>query len=137
QRPRVASASRRPMPAAAARPATRYRPDLALALLLEGWPAIDAAISDFSLRAVAAVAYLAWAATLLGYGLWTRLLGRYPVNQVAPFSLLVPLVGLTTGWLAFGEALQPLHFAGAALLMLGLAINLFGGRLLPWRRARR
>ncbi len=105
-------------------------PFFALLLLLEGWPAIDSAISAFSLRSFAAVAYLAWAATLLGYGLWTRLLGAYPVNQVAPFSLLVPLVGLTTGWLAFGEALQPLHFAGAALLMLGLVINLFGARLL-------
>ncbi|MCM8612984.1 EamA family transporter [Accumulibacter sp.] len=105
-------------------------PFLALSLLLEGWPAIDSAIGVFSLRSFAAVAYLAWAATLLGYGLWTRLLGAYPVNQVAPFSLLVPLVGLTTGWLAFGEALQPLHFAGAALLMLGLVINLFGARLL-------
>ena len=105
-------------------------PFFAMSLLLEGWPAIDSAISVFSLRSFAAVAYLAWAATLLGYGLWTRLLGVYPVNQVAPFSLLVPLVGLTTGWLAFGEALQPLHFAGAALLMLGLVINLFGARLL-------
>lgn len=112
-------------------------PFLALSLLIEGWPAIDAAIGAFSLRSFAAVAYLAWAATLLGYGLWTRLLGRYPVNQVAPFSLLVPLVGLTTGWLAFGEVLQPVHFAGAALLLLGLVINLFGARLLPWMRARR
>ncbi|WP_374691029.1 EamA family transporter [Accumulibacter sp.] len=105
-------------------------PFLVLSLLLEGLPAIDAAIGALSLRSFAAVAYLAWAATLLGYGLWTRLLARYPVNQVAPFSLLVPLVGLTTGWLAFGETLQPVHFAGAALLMLGLAINLFGRRLL-------
>ena len=68
--------------------------------------------------------------------MWTRLLSRYPANQVAPFSLLIPLVGLATGWLVFGEALQPLHFAGAALLMLGLAINLFATRLLAWAKAR-
>jgi O-acetylserine/cysteine efflux transporter len=61
---------------------------------------------------------------------WTRLLTRYPANQVAPFSLLVPVVGLTTGWVVYGEALRPVHFAGAALLMLGLGLNLWGGR---WR----
>lgn len=111
-------------------------PFLALSLLIEGQPAMAAALSDFSLRAFAAVAYLAWAATLLGYGLWTRLLSRYPANQVAPFSLLVPVVGLTTGWLVFDEVLRPVHLAGGALLMLGLAVNLFTTRLLGWARAR-
>ena len=43
--------------------------------------------------------------------------------------MLVPLVGLSTGWLVFGEALQPVHFAGGALLMFGLVVNVFGG---PW-----
>lgn len=47
---------------------------------------------------------------------------------MAPFSLLVPVVGLTTGWLVYGEAMQPIHFAGAALLMAGLALNLWGTR---------
>lgn len=111
-------------------------PFLALSLLIEGRPAMAAALSDFSLRSFAAVAYLAWAATLLGYGLWTRLLSRYPANQVAPFSLLVPVVGLTTGWLVFDEVLRPVHFAGGVLLMLGLAVNLFTTRLLGWARAR-
>lgn len=81
-----------------------------------------------------AVAYLAGAATLLGYGLWTHLLGRYPANRIAPFTMLVPLVGLTTGWLVFGEALQPVHFAGGALLMLGLTVNVFGAPLFARRQ---
>ena len=111
-------------------------PFLALSLLIEGRPAMAEALTGFNWRSFAAVAYLAWAATLLGYGLWTRLLSRYPANQVAPFSLLVPVVGLTTGWLVFDEALRPVHFAGGALLMLGLAVNLFATRLLTWARAR-
>jgi O-acetylserine/cysteine efflux transporter len=111
-------------------------PFLALSLLIEGRPAITAALAAFSLRSLATVAYLAWAATLLGYGLWTRLLSLYPANQVAPFSLLVPVVGLSTGWLVFDEALQPVHFVGGALLMLGLVVNLFATRLLAWLRNR-
>ncbi len=105
-------------------------PLLALSLLIEGPAAISTALQGFGLASFASVAYLAWAATLFGYGVWTFLLSRYPINRVAPFTLLVPLVGLTTGWLAFGETLQPVHFIGGALLMVGLFVNLFGAPLL-------
>ncbi len=111
-------------------------PFLALSLLIEGPQAIGAALAGFSLQSALAVLYLAWAATLLGYGLWSHLLSRYPANQVAPFPLLVPLVGLSAGWVVYREALQPVHFAGGALLMLGLAVNLFGHRLLARVRQR-
>ncbi len=112
-------------------------PFLALSLLIEGPQAMGDALAALSLRSAGAVAYLAWAATLLGYGLWTRLLSRYPANQVAPFSLLVPLVGLSAGWLVFDEGLLAVHFIGGGLLMLGLALNLFGGRLLARLKANR
>lgn len=104
-------------------------PFLALSVWLEGPDAMLQALQHIDLAAVAAIAYLAWAATLLGYGLWTHLMSRYPTNRVAPFTLLVPIVGLTTGWLVFGEALQPIHFAGGALLMAGLLVNVFGAPL--------
>lgn len=104
-------------------------PFLLLSVWLEGPTAIQVALQHVSWQALAALAYLAWVATLFGYGVWTRLLSRYPANRVAPFTLLVPLVGLTTGWLVFGEVLTPVHFAGGALLMVGLLINLFGHRL--------
>ena len=105
-------------------------PLLALSWWIEGPAAISTALQGFDLASFASVAYLAWAATLFGYGVWTFLLSRYPINRVAPFTLLVPLVGLTTGWLAFGETLQRVHFIGGALLMVGLFVNLFGAPLL-------
>ncbi|MEY3124631.1 MAG: hypothetical protein RLZZ573_1151 [Pseudomonadota bacterium] len=111
-------------------------PFLLLSMLVEGPLAISTALQNFSLHSFAAVAYLAWVATLLGYGLWTYLMSRYPANRVAPFSLLVPVIGLSTGWLVFGEALKPVHFAGGALLMVGLLLNLFGAPLfarLTWK----
>jgi O-acetylserine/cysteine efflux transporter len=101
---------------------------------MDGPGAVLAAVQHLSLKSMAAVAYIAWVSTLLGFGLWTYLMSRYPVNRVAPFTLLVPVVGLTTGWLVFGEALQPVHFAGAGLLMAGLAVNVFGGPV--WARLR-
>lgn len=104
-------------------------PFVALSLLLDGPATVWAAVQHLSLKSMAAVAYIAWISTLLGFGLWTYLMSRYPVNRVAPFTLLVPVVGLTTGWVAFGEQLLPVHFAGAGLLMAGLVVNVFGGPL--------
>nr|WP_237218987.1 EamA family transporter [Rhodoferax aquaticus] len=104
-------------------------PFLALSYVLEGPAAISTALHNFGWVSFGSVAYLAWVATLLGYGLWTFLMSRYAANRVAPFSLMVPMVGLTTGWVVFGEALKPIHYAGGALLMAGLLVNLFGGPL--------
>jgi O-acetylserine/cysteine efflux transporter len=102
-------------------------PFLALAVWMDGASAVLAAVQNLSLTSLAAVGYIAWVSTLLGFGLWTFLMSRYPVNRVAPFTLLVPVVGLTTGWWVFGEQLLPVHFAGAGLLMAGLVVNVFGG----------
>ena len=75
----------------------------------------------------AAVAYLGWAATIVGYSLWTGLLKRHPANRVAPFSLGVPVVGLTTGMLVLGETITPWQWGGVGLLAAALACVMFGG----------
>ncbi|MCG4454997.1 EamA family transporter [Pseudomonas sp. MMS21-TM103] len=104
-------------------------PFLALSWLVEGPEAIEAALRGISLDSILVLIYLAFGATILGYGLWSRLLSRYPVSQVAPFSLLVPVVGLTSSALLLDERLGALQVLGALLVMLGLLINVCGGWL--------
>ncbi|MNG98321.1 putative amino-acid metabolite efflux pump [compost metagenome] len=72
---------------------------------------------------------------MLGYSLWGQLLSRYPAGKVAPFSLLVPVVGLSSSALLLGERLTPMQGWGALLVMAGLLINVFGPRLLAARIA--
>lgn len=98
-------------------------PLFALSWLFEGPERIAASLDVLSLKGVGAVAYLAFAATLVGFGLWGRLLKLYPAGLVAPFSLLVPVFGLSSAALVLGETLTPLKVAGAALVIVGLAIN--------------
>ena len=74
-----------------------------------------------------AVAYLGWAATIVGYSLWTGLLKRHPANRVAPFSLGVPVVGLTTGMLVLNETITPWQWGGIGLLAAALACVMLGG----------
>jgi len=104
-------------------------PFLALSYAFEGPQRIVAALSGIDATSVFAVVYLAFIATLLGYGLWSRLLARYPASQVAPFSLLVPIVGLASASVFLDEHLSAPQIAGAALVMAGLAVNVFGGWL--------
>ena len=86
-------------------------------------------LASVPLLSWAAVAYLGWAATIVGYALWTNLLQRYPANRVAPFSLAVPVVGLTAGWLLLDEGVAPWQWAGIALVVAALACVVLGPRL--------
>jgi O-acetylserine/cysteine efflux transporter len=107
-------------------------PFLVLSYFFEGPQQILGALDHIDGRSVFAVVYLAFIATLLGYGLWSRLLSRYPAGQVAPFSLLVPIVGLAAAAVLLDEHLSTTQIGGAALVMAGLAVNVFGG----WLRER-
>ena len=111
-------------------------PFLLLSFWLEGGERIVAALGHFSLSSLLAVAYLAFVATLFGYGLWSRLLARHAANKVAPFSLLVPVVGLIAASLLLGERLSAGQAVGSLLLLGGLVINVLGERLRDYWRQR-
>jgi O-acetylserine/cysteine efflux transporter len=76
-----------------------------------------------------AVAYLGWIATIWGYALWTGLLQRHATNRVAPFSLGVPIVGLSAGVLVLGEVISAWQWAGITLLVAALGFVVLGGFL--------
>ncbi|GAA0957634.1 EamA family transporter [Kribbella koreensis] len=93
-------------------------PLLALSLLTEG-PGNDLeALRTIDLTGVGALAYLSFASTLFGFGIWGYLLRQYDATTVAPFSLLVPVVGMAAAWLLRGERVG-LQQAIAALLIIG------------------
>lgn len=112
-------------------------PLLALSLLLDGPAAIGTALTHVGLAAVLSTAYTVVLASLVGYTIWNGLLGRYPAASVAPFTLLVPVVGLFAGWLVLDERPVAASFVGGALLLLGVAVVVVGPRLVAARTARR
>ncbi|WP_426176311.1 EamA family transporter [Massilia sp. TWR1-2-2] len=79
------------------------------------------------------LAYLGWFATILAYALWTGLLKRHALNRVAPFSLGVPVVGISSGMLVLGESVSAWQWAGVTLVVAALATVMFGPRLLEKR----
>jgi O-acetylserine/cysteine efflux transporter len=93
-------------------------PLLALSLLTERHEpvAIDA-------TGVLALLYVVVLSTLVGFGAWAALIARHPASQVAPFTLLVPVVGIAAAWLALGEQPSVAELAGAAVVLGGLALT--------------
>ena len=109
-------------------------PMLALSLVFEGPQALTGLLT-ISPQAIFSILFIAYGSTLLGYGAWAVLLGRYPASLVAPFSLLVPVVGFAAAFVFLGEMVTPLEIAGSLLIFLGLVLNVFGPRLLARLRA--
>jgi O-acetylserine/cysteine efflux transporter len=100
-------------------------PLLLLSLSVEGTAGL-AALAHPSLRLVASVLVISYGATVFGYGVWASLLARHSAASVAPFALLVPIIGMIAGAILFGETLRPVELLGGALVMAGLAVNIFG-----------
>ena len=108
-------------------------PFLLLAVLIDGWEPVTGMILGMGWGEILSVLYLAGLATLLAYTLWTQLLTRHAAAKIAPFSLLVPVVGLWAASVAFGERLEPMQWLGVAGVLAGLLFNQLGGR---WLRTR-
>ncbi|MBO9588709.1 EamA family transporter [Devosia sp.] len=99
-------------------------PLFALSFATEGSDAISAAFAGFSWSDAALIAFLAYPATLLGGGIWSWLLGRHPASVVAPFTLLVPITGLLSGYLVLGETITAIEIVGGMLVITGLVVTL-------------
>lgn len=89
----------------------------------EGGPAVTQALSQINAAGLFSVFYLAGVATLAGFGIWAFLLKTYDAAYVAPFSLLVPIFGMSSAALFLGEKISLLTILAAALILTGLALN--------------
>src|SRR3954469_2548359 len=72
---------------------------------------------------VLALLYVVVLSTFVGFGAWAWLLGRHQASSVAPFTLLVPVVGIAAAWLALGETPSVSEVAGATVVLGGLALT--------------
>ncbi|TDD17806.1 EamA family transporter [Kribbella turkmenica] len=105
-------------------------PLLLLSLIVEGPRADVDALRSIDLTGVGALGYLAFVATLFGFGVWGYLLRQYDASTVAPFSLLVPVVGMGAAWLLRGEAIGVQQAVAAVLIIGGMACTVIR-RLTP------
>lgn len=57
-----------------------------------------------------------------GYACWYYMLGRYGVNRVAPYLLLLPIASVTGGMIFLGETPSGSVLLGGAIVIGGVAL---------------
>lgn len=97
-------------------------PLLVLAFIVHSPSAVVAALKGINGLSVFSLLFLAFVSTLFGFGVWNRLLSKYPAATVAPFSMLVPVTGLITAHLFLAERLSLWQWVGCALVVTGLVV---------------
>ncbi len=103
-------------------------PLLLVSLLLEGPAAWATAAATFDWRVLANLAYQGFLSTVVGFGIWSMLMRKYPTSTIAPFSLLLPVIGMLAAAVLLGESLDWWKIAAGLLVLGGLLVNQFGAR---------
>lgn len=71
---------------------------------------------------IGSLIYVSIGATILAHGCWYYLLRTYSVNLVVPYSLLVPVFGMSAGVMLLNEALTWQVIVGGILTIIGVAV---------------
>ncbi len=103
-------------------------PMLVASYCIEGREAWAMAAETINWISVGAVLFQSYPNTIIGYGIWSYLISKSPTATIAPFTLLVPVVGMLAAALILAEPLQWWKLAAGALVLGGLAFNQFGSR---------
>ncbi|MBB2975742.1 O-acetylserine/cysteine efflux transporter [Microbacterium endophyticum] len=98
-------------------------PAFAISLLFDGPSAVGYALTHLTVPQLLSTAYTAWLASLVGYGIWNTLLGKYQASAVVPFTMLVPVVGIFAAWLVQDEVPTVAELIGGGALLVGVAIT--------------
>ena len=97
---------------------------------IDGTTAITHSLEHISWTAIAAIAYVVYISTHLGYGIWGLLIKMYPTSTVVPFTLLIPVVGFLSSALFLNEQLTDWKLWASFFIMGGLIFNLFEKKIL-------
>lgn len=107
---------------------------LILSLVFEGPTLMTQTLNQMTWGAWLAVFWQSAANSIFGYAAWGWLLSRYPTSTIAPMSLLVPVFGMGSALIYFNETLPVWKLIAAALIMIGLALNILIPKLLERKK---
>lgn len=67
---------------------------------------------------------------VVAYGFLMYLLSIYPTSKVVPFTLLIPVFGVSTSYVCLNEWCEWQAILGSTIVMLGLVINQYDWKIL-------
>jgi O-acetylserine/cysteine efflux transporter len=103
-------------------------PLVLLTVVVDGPRYIIGALQGLDLVAVGAIAYIAYLSTLLGFGIWGRLIARYGAGTVAPFAALAPVFAILSAALFLHERIHWYDLVGGAAILGGVLLGALNRR---------
>ncbi|WP_374307135.1 DMT family transporter [Dongia sp.] len=93
---------------------------LVVSYLIEGnqWPQV----LEASWMGWGALLFQSVIVAIFSYLIWYNMMRRYPVNQVMPFTLLLPMIGVISGHLMLDEVITWQMVLGGLATLAGVAI---------------
>ena len=104
-------------------------PLLAMAWWVEGPQVLRHSVQQAGVGTWLGVLWQSVGNTMFGYSAWGWLLLRHPAATVTPWALLVPVFGMGAAAAWLREPLPAWKLIAAALVVAGLALNVFAPRL--------
>jgi O-acetylserine/cysteine efflux transporter len=101
-------------------------PPLFLAsVVFEGSTSITSALAAADATTWSAVLWQSAGNSLFGYAAWGWLLARYPAATISPLALMIPIFGMGATALLLQEPMPLWKILAAALVIGGMALNIF------------
>jgi O-acetylserine/cysteine efflux transporter len=94
-----------------------------LSVIFEGPDALPQMLTQMTPTGWACLLFTTCGSTWVGSTLWGILLRTYDASVVAPYSLLIPVFGISFGHILLGEQFTTFTYAACGLVFLGLVIN--------------
>jgi drug/metabolite transporter (DMT)-like permease len=83
-------------------------------------------VAGFSTDSIVAWVYLTLIGSALAFTAYTWLLQNAPISRVATYAYVNPAVAIALGWLILGETVTSITIAGAAVIVLAVAVVVRG-----------
>lgn len=104
-------------------------PLFALDYAVNGRVGYTTLVNQIDATALLSILFQVYPNTLFAYWIWNSLLKTYPVSTVAPLSLLVPIFGMLGSVVVFNESVPLNKILAVVLILIGLAVGLYGQRI--------
>jgi drug/metabolite transporter (DMT)-like permease len=82
----------------------------------------DVDFAAFSTRSVLALSYLVAIGSWVAFTAYAWLLQNAPISRVATYAYVNPVVAIVLGWLILDEVITPVTLAGAAIIVVAVAL---------------
>lgn len=98
-------------------------PNFICSYYIEGTEAIISSIQGLTIKGYAALFFTIAFATWIAGTIQAYLIKEYSPTVVAPYALLIPIVGMVSSWLFLGDAMSPKTIAACGVVFIGLVVN--------------